>query len=468
MERIPRNNGGIHSTTQQSCFARYDSKRQGIHSTQALCTLGRYDSKRGMSGVIFFKFNAHTAVMWNEKSLQPELVKIRRYLHKHAEVGFHLEKTNDFICKKLTEYGYRPQPCGRAGIVATVGKSGKTFLLRADTDGLPIPEQTGLSYACTTGQMHACGHDMHTAMLLGAAKLLKIHEKELRGRVKLLFQPAEELLEGAKEMIENGVLDNPKPNAAMMIHVLAGTPLPAGTAVVAKGVSAPAADYFTITVQGKGCHGAAPWNGVDALTVAARILLGLEELSAREISVANTAVLTVGKIECEGADNAISDRVALKGTLRSFDEDTRKTIKKRMEAIARYTAKGFRATAEVAYGGGCPTLVNDEGLALHTERVFGEYFGTETVYNSTALGGDVRAGQGGSEDFAYFTHKIPSVMVAISAGGDKAGSGYPLHHPKVVFEEGILAKGATMYALNAYKWLQNAEKIGQKGENTEA
>ena len=159
--------------------------------------------------------------MWKEKGLQAELLKIRRYLHKNAEVGFALEKTCAYIEKKLTEYGYAPRRCGKAGIVATVGKGGKTFLLRADTDALPIAEQTGLSYACKNGNMHACGHDMHTAMLLGAAKLLKARESELNGRVKLLFQPAEELLEGAKDVIKNGVLDNPKPQAAMMIHVMA-------------------------------------------------------------------------------------------------------------------------------------------------------------------------------------------------------------------------------------------------------
>ena len=392
--------------------------------------------------------------MWNEKGLQTELVKIRRYLHKHAEVGFALDKTNEFIWEKLTEYGYQPYRCGKAGIVATLGKKGKTFLLRADTDGLPIDEQTGLEYACTSGRMHACGHDMHATMLLGAAKLLKEREKELNGTVKLLFQPAEELLEGAKDVIENGVLNDLKPQAAMMIHVVTGTPLPAGAMVVAKGVSAPAADYFTITVQGKGCHGAAPWNGVDALTVAARILLGLEELSAREISVMNTAILTVGKLETQGADNAISDRAVLKGTLRSFDEATRKTVKKRMESIAQYTAKAFRAAAEVTYGGGCPTLVNDEAVSAHTERVLKEYFGADKVYNSDALGSNTRAGQGGSEDFAYFSHALPSVMVALNAGVKGEKTAYPLHHPKVVFDEQILSIGATMYALNAYQWLK--------------
>ena len=236
-----------------------------------------------------------------------------------------------------------------------------------------------------------------------------------------------------------------------MLHVLTGLPFPVGTAVVARGVSAPAADYFTITVQGKGCHGAAPWNGVDALTVAARILLGLEELSAREIPIANAAVLTVGRLETEGADNALPDKAVLRGTLRSFDEGARVQVKRRMEAIAKNIAVAFRATAKVAYGGGCPTLVNDEGLSVHTERVLKGYF-KGNVYASDTLGGDVRAGQGGSEDFAYISQKIPSVMVGIVASGKE--NLYPLHHPKVVFDEKVLSIGATMYALNAFEWLK--------------
>ena len=373
-----------------------------------------------------FFVSAHTVDMWEMQGLQTELVEIRRYLHKHAEVGFDLKSTAAYIEKKLIEYGYAPVRLGSA-IVATVGEKGKTFLLHADMDA---------------------------AMLLGAAKLLKAREKELNGRVKLLFQPAEECLEGAKDAIEKGVLEKPKPQAAMMIHVMTGVPFPAGTAVVAKGVSAPAADFFSISVQGKGCHGAAPWNGVDALSVAARILLGLEEISAREVSTVKSVVLTVGKLETEGADNVIADRAVLKGTLRSFDEETRKRVKERVENIARHIATAFQAKAQVSYHGGCPTLVNDDALSQHTEEVLREYFGKTRVYNSESLGRDVRAGQGGSEDFAYFTHKIPCVMMAVSAGEREKGYVYPLHHPKVAFDEKVLSIGATMYAMNAYQWLK--------------
>lgn len=387
--------------------------------------------------------------------MQAELVKIRRDLHQRAEVGFDLPQTLDYIKNTLRSYGYTPEKCGRAGWTVTVGKpTGKTVLLRADIDGLPIVEETGVSYACTNGQMHACGHDMHAAMLLGAAKLLKKREKALNGCVKLLFQPAEELLEGAKDVLSAGVLKNPKPQAAMMLHVLTNTPLRTGMVVVAsEGVSAPAADFFSIKVQGKGCHGAAPWNGVDALSVGARILLGLEELSARELSVANPAVLTVGRMECAGAGNAIPDSVTLKGTLRAFDEKVRSTVKKRMESIAKNIAKAFRARAEIVYHGGCPTLINDGKVSAFAKKTLKTVLGAEMVYTSDGLGGDVRANSGGSEDFAYISHKVPSVMAAVSAGQTREGYTYPLHHPKATFDEGALSIGCAAYSSFALAWV---------------
>ena len=388
------------------------------------------------------------------KDLQKELVDIRRYLHQNAETGFDLPKTYAYIKKKLEEYGYKPKKCGRLGLTATVGsRKGKSVLLRADMDGLPIEEKTGLAYACKDGNMHACGHDMHATMLLGAAKLLKCHEKELKGSIKLLFQPAEELLEGAKDVIEGGALEDPKPTAAVMLHVLTATSMPSGKVVVASGVSSPAADFYHIKVQGKGCHGATPWQGVDALTVAAHIVIALQEISARELPATNPAILTVGAIVSDGTDNALSDSAILKGTLRSFDEGVRRMVKRRMEQIAKSVAKGFRATAGIAYNGGCPTLLNDEKLSLFTEETLKNAFGGENVFSSKALGGDVRENSGGSEDFAYISHKIPSVMVGLSAGEEDKGYPYPLHHPKAAFDEAVLWRGVAIYTIIGWKFV---------------
>ncbi len=386
--------------------------------------------------------------------MQEEIVAARRYLHEHAEVGFELPQTLAYLKAELEKIGCAPIPCGKAGLLATIGKGKRCILLRADIDGLPIREETGLPFASKTGCMHACGHDMHAAMLLGAAKLLKAREKELNGTVKLLFQPAEELLEGAKDVIEGGVLENPRPQAAMMLHVMTAVELPVGSVVVAEGTSAPAADFFTVRVQGKGCHGSTPWNGVDALSVGARILLAFEEITAKEISISTPAVLTVGSLETTEGGNVISDFARLHGTLRSFDEGARAQVKERMEEIATHVAKAFRATAKITYGGGCPTLVNDDEMVRIAYVSACEALGEEKVFTSSTLGGGERARSGGSEDFAYISHEIPSVMLAIAAGGTKTGQRYPLHHPKATFNEEALYAGSCVYAHIAIEWLR--------------
>ncbi len=395
---------------------------------------------------------------WLEESkkMQAELSAWRRTLHKNAETGFDLPKTLAYLRAQLEGTGCTVETCGKAGLTVLLGKKeGKTFLLRADIDGLPIEEASGEKFAAKKGNMHACGHDMHATMLLGCAKLLKNREKELNGRVKLLFQPAEEILEGAKDCIENGVLKNPKPSSGLMIHVMTAVDLPTGYAVVASGgVSAPAADYFTVTVQGKGCHGSAPWNGTDALTVGARILLALQELAARELPVSEQAVLTVGSMKTGSAGNVVSDRVELSGTLRAFDEGTRDFVKKRLEEISSHIAKAFRAKAKVTYGGGCPTLVNEEDLSSFVEKTAKKTLGENAVFNSKELGGDTKKNSGGSEDFAYISHQIPCVMIAVAAGERKKGYAYPLHHPKARFDEDALAVGSALYAQIAYEWLR--------------
>ena len=394
-------------------------------------------------------------VLAQAAALQEELRSHRRWLHSHAETGFDLTETTAYVRSALEKMGYAVDSCGRAGLVATLGKpGGKTILLRADMDGLPIREEADVEFASQAGTMHACGHDIHTAMLLGAAKLLKQQETQLPGQVKLMFQPSEETFEGAKDMIANGVLENPKPDAAMMIHVTAGIPLPAGTVIVSSpGVSAPAADYFTITVQGKGCHGSTPDKGVDPLTAAAHILLGLQEIHARELSASQEAVLTIGSFHGGVAGNVIPDIAELCGTIRTYDEDTRAYLKQRIQDISLGLAAAYRATAQVAFGTGCPTLRNSQSVSEAVTSYLKELLGPAGAFTTAEISGGKPSRGGGSEDFAYVSQEIPSVMLALAAGEPAKGYVYPLHHPKVTFDESILATGAAVFAWCAMKFL---------------
>lgn len=393
--------------------------------------------------------------------LQGELVESRRYLHKNAETGFELNKTIEYVENKLKKIGYSPIRCGKAGICATVqgAKDGSVFLLRADMDALPIKEESDVEFTSDSGNMHACGHDMHTAMLLGAAKLLKQHENELCGTVKLMFQPAEETFEGSLDMIQNGILENPKPDAALMIHVMANSPFKTGTVVVSSpGVSAPAADYFEIKVQGRGCHGSMPNAGVDPISVASHIVLALQEINARELSVSEKAVLTIGAFHSGTASNAIPDTAVLGGTVRTYDEETRSFIKTRIKEISESVAKTFRASAEVTFGSGCPTLINDKELSQSAFEYTSELLGNDMAFTAAQLESMASCGRSsksaGSEDFAYISQKVPSIMLALSAGQSQDGYCYPQHHPKVTFDENALITGCAVYAYTAIRWLE--------------
>ncbi len=388
------------------------------------------------------------------KTLQEELVANRRYLHENAEVGFDLEKTCSFVEKELKKLGLTPLPCGR-GLVAVVEgekseKKEDCFLLRADMDALPIDEETGLDFASKNGNMHACGHDMHTAMLLGAAKLLCENRAEFGGKVKLMFQPAEEILSGAKDMIENGVLKKPTPAAGMMLHVMSGVDLLSGTVCIPNsGVSAPTADYFAIKVQGKGCHGAQPQNGIDALTVACRITLALQEIPAREVGLSDGVVLTVGKLQAGTAGNVIADSAFLEGTVRSYDDKLQAKIKKRMSEIAEFTAKAYNATAKLEFTSSTPTLVNDETLCNEAEVWSKCLLGEDKTLSAKAFSGKFKSSA--SEDFAYISQEIPTLTVALCANAN----GLALHNPKVEFDENALWAGSALMAYVAIQWLES-------------
>lgn len=383
--------------------------------------------------------------------VENEIINARRFLHTHAETGFELSETVNFVKSKLKAIGCEYSDCGKSGITALIGKgeNNSVFMLRADMDALPIEEKTELDFSSENGNMHACGHDMHTAMLLGAAQILKKHENEINGTVKIMFQPAEEIFSGASNMIENGVLKNPDVNFAMSVHVFSGISVKTGTVIIpTKGVGAPAADYFTVNVQGKGCHGSTPHLGIDSITVAARILLGLEEISARETSTSDKAVLSVGLFRGGNAGNVIADNAVLQGTLRTFSDETREKIKKRITEISDNIGTAYRAKTTVFFDGGCPTLENDGELIEKIRKNTIELLGSDFVIDASDFGGNSQTG--GSEDFSYISKEVPSVMLGLASGEPEKGFIHGQHHPKVDFDESVLKIGSAVMAYNAF------------------
>ena len=390
------------------------------------------------------------------KALEPQLQTWRRTLHRHPEVGFDLPQTKALVKQALTEMGYAPQDCGKAGVIALAGgkKPGKTLLLRGDMDALPIQEQSGEEFSSEIpGRMHGCGHDMHTAMMLGAAKLLKAHEDEIEGTVKLEFQPAEEIFQGSPDMIANGLLENPKVDAAVMFHVLAGMPLPSGTVLVpGGGITMASCEQYHITVHGKGGHGSTPHACVDPITAAAHIHIALQEINSRELDPNAFGVLTTGCFKAGAASNVIPDTAEMFGTIRTTDPDnkTGELIRKRMTEIAQGVALAFRCTAEVEFSDYCPCMVVDKALAADALTYMTDLLGAGAMDMTPLTGG--KAG-GGSEDFAFVSHEVPTVSMFISAGNAKDGYLYGQHHPKVRFDDSILYEGSAAYSYFALRWL---------------
>lgn len=396
------------------------------------------------------------SILEEAKELRETIVRHRRTIHQNAEVHLDLPKTSGYVEEQLLGMGYAPQRLGSSGLVAVAGgkQPGKTFLLRADMDALPINEENDLPFKSQTGNMHACGHDLHTAMLLGAAQILKNHEAELPGSVKFMFQPAEETMSGAKMMVEADLLENPKVDAALMIHVASGAPIPTGSVICSPaGVSAAACDWFTVNVQGKGCHGATPNIGVDPLNVLSHIHIALQAINAREVAPAQPAVVTVGQMHGGNTSNVIPDTAYMSGTIRAMNEQTRQMLKQRVREIAAGVAATFGATAEVCFDRGCPCNMVDETVNRQVRGYLEELLGAESVLDAEQL---KQSGNGmGSEDFAYVSNERPSTMIMLSAGAPDEGYSAPMHSPKVTFNEDALPVGAAIYAQAAIEWLKH-------------
>lgn len=390
-------------------------------------------------------------------ALQPELQAVRRDLHRHPELGFDLVYTKALVRQKLEEMGYQPQDCGKCGLVALAGGKhpGKTILIRGDMDALPIEEEADVDYKSETpGKMHGCGHDMHAAMMLGAAKLLKAHEEELQGTVKLMFQPAEEIFQGSEDMIRAGVLENPTVDAALMIHVVPGLPMPAGMVLVqGGGVSMASCEQYHILVKGRGGHGSMPAVCIDPITAAAHIHLALQEINSRELDPHGFGVFTTGRFEGGKTSNVIPDTAEMWGTIRTVDPDGKinAQIKTRMAEIAKGVGAAMRCEVETEFYDFCPCMVNDGALAADALRYMTEMLGPGALDMAKLTGG--KPG-GGSEDFAFVSHKVPTVGMMLSTGNAKEGYCYTQHNPKAKFDDSVLFRGSAAYVYAAARWLE--------------
>ena len=384
------------------------------------------------------------------EKIQEELVQVRREIHKHPEVGFAVQNTKALLKEKLIAYGYEPKDCGQSGLVALVGKpTGKTFLIRGDIDALPMPEFANLPYrSVEDNKMHACGHDLHAAMLLGAAKVLKEHEEELDGQVKIIFQPAEEILQGAMDCIDDGLLENPTVNAGMMLHAFPAPMIPTGSIITARaGVVQASADWFEVKIKGKGSHGAMPEMSIDPINVAVHIYTALQAITAREVGSEERFVLTIGEFSggSAGGSNVIPEEAYFKGTLRALNEEVRTFVKERMVSIAKNIAAAFRAEVDVVFTNGCCANVVDEKMFAFSKEAVIEMHGKDRVlpcpYELPLMS---------SEDFGEIGARVPTTVMYVAAGN----STYPVHNSMVVFDDAALKEGVKTYAYVAYKWLR--------------
>lgn len=380
--------------------------------------------------------------------LKDETIANRRHIHKNAETGLDLPKTKAYVMEKLTEYGLEPKDCGY-GVTATLGKGGKVLLLRADMDALPMPEESGEEFACPTGkEAHTCGHDFHAAMLLTAAKMLKEKEDTLEGTIKFMLQPAEETFEGSKNMIENGILENPPVDAALAYHVSPGK-MPIGLFMYNdKDTMMYSVDGFKITIHGKGSHGAYPHVGVDPINIGVHIHLALQELIARESDPTHSCVLTIGQFAGGTAANIIPETAVLQGTIRTNKPEARELLVRRMKEVAEKTAAVYNGTVDIEMISEVPPLICNPKL---TDEVVG-YMQELGIPGLTPYPG---ISASASEDFAVIAEKVPSTFMYLSAGYLDERGQYPAHHPKAQFNEDVCPIGAACLAHCASQWLKN-------------
>jgi amidohydrolase len=382
----------------------------------------------------------------------PGVIADRRHLHENPELGFEEVKTSKFVTERLQSLGVEDIKTGiaRTGVTGLIrgGKGpGKTVLLRADMDALPILEENDVPYVSQNpGVMHACGHDGHTAILMGVARLLTERKDSFAGTVKLLFQPAEELPPGgARPMIEAGVLEDPHVDAVFGLHVAQEAPV--GQIIVGSGPIMAAADRFNIVIKGKGGHGAMPQTTVDPIVVGAQIVTALQTLISRELDPIATGVVSVCAFHAGNAFNVIPDTAELRGTVRTFSPECRSMLEKRIEEVATGIASAMRAEAEVSYVRGYPSTVNDPEMADLVREVAADVVGKDNVIAAQP--------KMGAEDFSYFLLERPGAFYFVGSNNEERGLIWGHHHPRFDIDEAVLGVGVESLAKVALRYLES-------------
>jgi len=377
----------------------------------------------------------------------PKLVEIRRHIHSNPELSFKEYETCSYVFEKLGKMGLEPQKLSDTGVVCMIKGSGsKVIALRADMDALPIFETNDVEYKSKNeGVMHACGHDVHTTSLLGAAMILNELKSELKGSIKLIFQPGEEKLPGgASIMIKDGVLENPKPEAILGQHVY--PELEAGKIGLKSGQYMASADEVYLTIKGRGGHAALPHRNIDPIVIASHVILGLQQVVSRRAKPDTPTVLSFGKIEGKGATNIIPDEVKIEGTFRTFDEGWRKEAHTLIEEMARSIAESMGATCDAEVRRGYPFVNNDEALIYDVRSNAIEFLGAENVV-------DLELRMTG-EDFSFYSQEMPGCFYRLGTGNEARGIKSPVHTSTFDVDEESLKIGASLMAWLTIKELE--------------
>ena len=382
------------------------------------------------------------------KALAPEIVRWRRHIHENPEVSAVLPNTCAYVTAELRKMGYEPYPVG-GGVVAMLDgqPDGKVILLRADMDALPMAEESGEPFASKNPHAaHTCGHDTHTAMLLGAAKLLMDNKEKVKGRVKFMFQPGEEGYNGCKNMIADGLLESPHVDVAFGMHSASASDYRTGTVLYSTGSYAASADAFKVTVHGKGCHGARPEEGIDPINIITHIHLALQTINSRERNQKEPLILTIGQLIAGTAENIIPNDGYLTGTIRAFNQEVRVHAKRRLEEISKGIAATFGATAEIQWYTEFAPTINDRALMAELDGYVRELLGDDRV--------KITEPQMGSEDFSEVMLRVPGAFFNLSTGSREEGYLFGAHNPQVRHNEAALPTGSAVYAYTAMRWLE--------------